>query len=627
MENLCVTRALKVLKHLQRTVPAGIPPESLQGLSSLPVKTLARLHAVKDMHAVTDNAVLATFLANNPIPVARASVPDALFRGTLVFVRVTFNRSGQPPFAVSGADVQTALNYATLAVKPIQRYASQYGINSISVSPTILNATLNVTGNTFSDDQIQAIVNQVITDNHLSNAGVVILHDTSVANGPTNTIFNNKFGGYHLMTDSGHPYCFCKVFGTNLTIPDKGNVYAQILSHEIAEMVVDPKADLNNPEVADACAGNCNNDQFDLFDSTGNFIGGTNKLSTAPAFAFFINSIIQPEFFDPDTECAVKSANTTAVCIYPPPPLWNGPGTLSTVGDIVSIGGHFSTGDQRHLVVVGTKQGGIHEIFWKPGQVGIEGEDNLPVSLGFNNIVSVGSLYNSDQQRHVVIVGKKNGKVEEIFWKPETVGIEGHDELPVSFGANRIASVAGLYDFHQQRHVVLVGTTLGRVHEIFWKADTVGIEGTDALPVTFTPGSIVGVAVLYNTDDRRYVVVVGTRTGALHEIFWKADTAGVEGDDNLPISFGLNSIVAVAGFYDIARQRHVVVVATRDGKVHQVYWKALTVGIEAHSVVAQFGANSIAGLAAFYSASDQIEHIIVGLTNGRVLELFVKSDI
>ncbi len=278
-------------------------------------------------------------------------------------------------------------------------------------------------------------------------------------------------------------------------------------------------------------------------------------------------------------------------------------------------------------MVVGTKQGGIHEIFWKPAQAGIEGEDNLPVGLGFNNIVSVGSLYNSDQQRHVVLVGKKNGNVEEIFWKPETVGIEGHDELPVGFGANRIASVAGLYDPHQQRHLVFVGTTLGKVHEIFWKADTVGIEGTDALPVTFTPGSIVGVAALYNTDDRRYVLVVGTRAGGLHEIFWKADTIGIEGDDNLPISFGLNAIVAVAGFYDIGKQRHIVVVATRDGKVHQVYWKALTVGIEAHSIVAQFGANSIAGLAAFYSATDQIEHIIVGLTNGRVVELFVQSDI
>lgn len=345
MENLCVTRALKVLKHLQRAVPAGIPPHSLQGIASLPVKTLAKLHAVKDMHAVTNDPALVAFLSNIPIPVARASVPDALFRGTVFFVRVTFNRPGLPPFGVSAADVQTALNYATLAVKPIQRYASQYGINSIAVSPTIFSATLNLTGNTFSDDQIQSIVDRVIDDNHLSNAGIVILHDTSVSNGPTNTIFNNKFGGYHLMTGDGHPYCFCKVFGTNLTIADKGNVYAQILSHEIAEMVVDPKADLNNPEVADACAGNCNNDQFDLFDANGNFVGGTNKLSTAPPFAFFINSIIQPEFFDPDTECAVKTANTTAVCIYPPPPLWSVPGTLTTIGDIVSIAGHFSTGD------------------------------------------------------------------------------------------------------------------------------------------------------------------------------------------------------------------------------------------------------------------------------------------
>jgi hypothetical protein len=415
------------------------------------------------------------------------------------------------------------------------------------------------------------------------------------------------------------------VFGQNLTIADRGNLYAQTLSHEIAEAVVDPKADENNPEVCDACAGNCSNKQFDLFDGAGNFIGGTNKLSTAPPFTFFINSIIQPEFYDPETECAITNADKTSVCIYPPPPLWSGPGTLTTVGNIVSIAGHFSTSDQRHLVVVGTQQGGIHEIFWKPAQAGIEGEDNLPVSLGNNNIAAVGSMYNSDQQRHLVVVGKKTGKVEEIFWKPNTVGIEGHDELPVGFGPNRIAAVAGLYDNNQQRHLVFVATTFGKVHEIFWKADTAGIEGDDDLPVNFTPNTISGLAALYNSDDQRYVVVVGTRAGALHEIFWKADTAGVEGHDDLPVTVG--SIVAVSGFYDIAKKRHVVVAATTDGKVHQVYWKALTVGIEAHSIVAQFGANSIAGLSAFYSATDQIEHIIVGLTNGRVQELFVKPDI
>ena len=306
---------------------------------------------------------------------------------------------------------------------------------------------------------------------------------------------------------------------------------------------------------------------------------------------------------------------------------WNS-GDLTVVNNIVSVAGHFSTGDQRHLVVVGTSQGKVHEIFWKPAQVGIEGQDDLPVGFGNGGIVSVASLYNSDQQRHVVIVGRSNGKVHEIFWKPDTVGIEGHDDLPgVTFSPGSIVAVSGLYDKNQQRHIVIVATKAGKVHEIFWKADTVGIEGQDDLPVTFPSGSIVGVTALYDPDQQRYIVVVALSSGKLHEIFWKADTVGIEGHDDLPVTFGANSIAAVSGFYDANKRRYVIAVGTKAGTVHQVYWQAFTVGIEANTVVTQLPANSIRSLAGFYSATDQIEHIVVGLTNGHLREFWVAPNL
>ena len=579
------------------------------------------------MHQVIKDPKLRKWLAANPVPVPKASVNDALFHGTLVFVRITYNRPNQQPFSIVSQDVQTAVNYASLAVGPIQRYASQYGPNSLQVSSNILNFTFNLQGNTFTDDDVQGMVDNIVNDNHLTNACVVILHDVVTANSPTNTFNNGKFGGYHSMTDNDHQYCFCKVFGQNLTIADANNHYVEILSHEIAEMTVDPKADVNNPEVCDACAGNCNNDQFDLFNNNGTFIGGTNNPATAPGFTFFINSIIRPDAYDPNSECAVAGSDLKAVCIYAPPIAWTGQGDLTTVPNIVSIAGHFSTGDQRHLVVVGTAQGKVHEIFWKPAQVGIEGQDDLPVTFNAGTIVSVATMYNSDQQRHVVLVGKNDGKVHEIFWKPDTVGIEGHDDLPVTFAPGSIVAVSALYNRDQQRYVVLVGTTAGKVHEIFWKDSTVGVEGHDDLPVNFAPGSIVAVTGFYNTDQQRYVVVVGTSAGKLHEIFWKDSTVGVEGHDDLPVNFGSGSIKSVSGFYDASKQRHIVVVATTDGKIHQVYWKATTVGIEENSIVTQLNAGSIVGLAGFYSASDQIEHIEVGLTNGLIREFWTTADV
>jgi hypothetical protein len=638
METLCATRSLKILKYLHRMVPKTIPRSSLDALEKLPSSVLFSLHTASDWAGVTKDEKLKNWLSINPIPAPQATVSGALFNGTLVFPRIVFARPNQPDFSVSMADMQTAVNYATLAVVPIRRCASQYGPNSVTVSPTIIPHTANLTGNSFSQDDLEGWVEQVAQTaraNQVTNPCIVILHDRSL---PTSPMFTGDRHAHHWSTHNGTPYCYCLVFGQNLSVADNNHtingktnekVYAHILSHEIAEMVVDPVVGINNPEVCDACSTNCNPfNLFDLFDQNGVFIGGTNDTASATGFSFFINSVVRPDAYDPATQCVVPGGDTQSACIYAPPLEW-GQGILTTVNNPVSVAGHFSSSDGRHLVVVGTSTGKIHEIFWQPAQVGIEGEDDLPVAFDPGTIGSVATIYNIDQQRHIVLVGTTAGKVHEIFWKPDTVGIEGDDDLPVNFATNSIVAVTGLYDNNQQRHVVLVGTTAGKVHEIFWKADTVGIEGHDDLPVTFTPGSIVAVTAFYNSDSdqQRYVVVVGTTAGKLHEIFWKADTVGIEGHDDLPVDFGSGSIVALSGFYDSNQKRYVVAVGTRDGTVHQVYWKATTVGIEAHSTVAKFSPNSIVSLAAFYSVSDNINHIVVALSNGQLREFWVKPDI
>jgi hypothetical protein len=173
----------------------------------------------------------------------------------------------------------------------------------------------------------------------------------------------------------------------------------------------------------------------------------------------------------------------------------------------------------------------------------------------------------------------------------------------------------------------VVGTSAGKVHEIFWKADTVGVEGHDDLPVAFSPGSIACLTALYDSDQQRYVVVVGTKAGKLHEIFWKADTVGIEGHDDLPVAFPPGSIVAVSGCYDSSRRRYIVAVGLADGTLRQVYWKSSTVGIEANSVVAKLSEHSIVGVAAFYSVSDHINHIVVARSNGQLQEFWVAADV
>ena len=82
---LCATRAVKVLKYLNRTVPQTVSRSSLDALEELPDNLLASLHAPTDWEKVTKDGQLKNWLADNPIPSAKAKVAGPLFHGTLVF--------------------------------------------------------------------------------------------------------------------------------------------------------------------------------------------------------------------------------------------------------------------------------------------------------------------------------------------------------------------------------------------------------------------------------------------------------------------------------------------------------------------------------------------------------------
>jgi hypothetical protein len=110
-------------------------------------------------------------------------------------------------------------------------------------------------------------------------------------------------------------------------------------------MTVDPIPRLENPEVCDGCFGNCMNFQFDLFDSNSTFISGTiNPTTTSTPFTFYINSIIRPSAYDPNTECAVAGSDLTAVCVYPPP---------GVQGELLSYGDAGTPGNVSNPVLVG----------------------------------------------------------------------------------------------------------------------------------------------------------------------------------------------------------------------------------------------------------------------------------
>lgn len=287
---LSATRALKNARHLQKEAPNVIPTvEPPEGFGSLiPLKVLAQLHK-PDGRATADlDPKLAKELQDVVFPKVSNASGDPLFKGTLHFVQIQFAVQNQGNLAVSAADISVAIDYSTAASPAISAYARQYGANSLTVSQSISAYNVNLPSASYNDGQLQSWVDQVAAG--LGNdACVVVLNPQGMTNKSGDRAAG--IGGYHGLASV--PYIFVNLFGANLTVADEQFAYAQILSHEIAEMVVDPRVDGKNPEVCDGCGPNCQSVFLDYF-GNGGYIKSTQAWPPNFAYNFYINAIVRP---------------------------------------------------------------------------------------------------------------------------------------------------------------------------------------------------------------------------------------------------------------------------------------------------------------------------------------------
>lgn len=310
MPHLCATRTIKNARHLQQIAPQIVPrDEPPQGFGScLPPQLLARLHTAVPARELGRVPGLAEALKHAPVPPRRASASSPLFSGSLVFAQMTF-RTRQGAVSVPPKDLATAMAFSRMAAVPISAYASQYGPNAVAVASAPVAFSANAPGGSYNDQTLQGWVNAIVSQYALSpNTCVVILNPPGILN--TDADASQGIGGYHSLANV--PYAFVNVMGSGLTVKDEANVYALALSHEIAEMVVDPRADLSNPESADPCGPNCQRVWIDYFDTAGRYIRTSQSFPPPFDYAFFLNAIVKP---NAATQCPAPAA----ACNYAPP--------------------------------------------------------------------------------------------------------------------------------------------------------------------------------------------------------------------------------------------------------------------------------------------------------------------
>lgn len=290
----CATRFLKNAKFLHTEVglfPGYEPLDGFPGLSEELAKAFSKRRP--------------------PTSGSKAVAP--LFSGTLRFVETKFDSSGTE-YAIAATDFDTALKYAQICVEPISAYASQYGKNSLGVGSGRIPFSVTLQQEKYNDQILAGWTDEIARREGFGpDSCLIFLNPQGVVNSDADA--TRGVLGYHSVSKVGIPYAFVNVMGEGLTPRDESDSYALALSHEIAEMTVDPAANGSNPEVCDSCAGNCNTDERDYFDSAGNWVGGT----PSSKYAFFIAGIATP---DSVSQCPAPKSS----CSYPPPRVAGGAG-------------------------------------------------------------------------------------------------------------------------------------------------------------------------------------------------------------------------------------------------------------------------------------------------------------
>jgi hypothetical protein len=327
---------------------------------------------------------------------------NPLFNGTIHLTDLAFRRKDQNGAITrfTAADIATVLEYLQLAVPTIVRYASQYGECSAAVSPTVLEGQVDIDFDKYSTGWIENWVNTLAKQYGIpSNDCICILNPPGIVD-TDNAL--PAIGGYH-QTTSQCRYMMINVTQTGLTVADLSLSYADVLSHEIAEMIVDPDGS-GNPEVCDPCSDA--HTTLNFFMRDGSYVGNVTDAALPPVFDYLLEGIAQPAFVH-------ESAPPSFACGYFPE-IWR---RLGTEKFLELTAASYSDGRTSVFALGGSRD------IWRLDQVGAGGPWGAWQSFGGHDLQDVAVHANADGRLEVFARGA-DGQLYHL-WQTGNAGVWG----------------------------------------------------------------------------------------------------------------------------------------------------------------------------------------------------------
>lgn len=250
--------------------------------------------------------------AGRPRPTGARPAAGGPFSGTVYLANLQFVGAGGRA-QVSDGDLSTVQAYLGRALPVIADYSRQYGATALALGPPLPLRSVTVSAGGYTDADLQGWVNAIVRDSALGpGTAVLVLNPPGVTNQDAKESGGVGVLGYH--GKASVPYSFVNLLGSDFTVDDHADLFAEAVSHEIAEMTVDPAADDSLPEVCDGCGTNCQGHAAfrAYFDAQGGYLGTTTTFPPGFSYAFFIGAIARPSVA---SDCPAPAAG----CAYAPP--------------------------------------------------------------------------------------------------------------------------------------------------------------------------------------------------------------------------------------------------------------------------------------------------------------------
>jgi hypothetical protein len=519
------------------------------------------------------------------------------FIGTIYFARVAFGLKSDTTnvSVVSDEDVKTAIEYATKAVVPISLYAAQYGDVSLRVHPEAITYNALVDSKTVSDGEIRDIVDDLAT-RLPADACVAILLPTDMDNSKHP---RSEANGYHDCSDI--PYINSYIYDDKekhpfLTVRDETFRYAYTLSHEIAEMAVDPKGS-GQPEVCDSCSGAYQTAWICYFDKDGCYLATSQKPPYDPtlgfSYDFYISPIARPgyngNYAAPESACSYAPVTVSAAAVH-------------TVSNPHTCDGFYTQDDDYRHVLVASTLGDVDEIFFHP-------KKGLGVArlLSAVDLLDLSGFYTPDDGYRHAIWLTAAGVVSEHFY-----GTKGSGTAALANVAGG-RHVSGFFSAKDSSRHVIISTDDGKVFDVFYH----GKHGSGMTPLNTFAG-VVDVAGFYSEDDDMCHAIVATGNGDIVELYYKSGSSAISATTvaNIP------NPARLAAYYDrdVYYNRRVLV-ATTGGEIWEVRFQPRAVMVRVRILTT----GVVSGLGGFYTTDDRRAHAICLLPSGSVTELFYRD--